>query len=604
MTKRTREKNNIAVYSRKKQNNDLFREIVSQNKVNEDDLLGKTRAITKIEETQIFNKLDIPVKQETPPEMELPKKKDEIKSTKNEIKKNKGIIAGLLLVLVLLLGGISGYFLMRNKFKDVTIELGTDTVEISEFLVSKNYEKNSSFVTNIDELSLDTVGDYDVTLKYKNKEQTVKLSVVDTTAPVVEFQDVTEYTGYAIEPEDFIISKTDLSDMEVSYNSEEKIDTNKYADYKINIIVKDVYGNETSQECTLSLGWLKRNVTLEIGEKNVKANMVVNVEADAKKIPDSALKAIDINNVGDYEVSVVYDGVEYTSSVKVVDTVNPVLTLKKVIVYENTEVEARDFIKTVSDNSGKVTTELVSDIPSGYGTFDVVIKAVDPSGNETEATTTLTRKQDKSAPVISGLTTITINKGGTPNYTSGVKAHDNVDGDVDFNFDSSSVNNNVAGSYYVTYTAKDSKGNRASQKRTIVVKHDASDTKREVENFANSLSSDVPTLVDAVRTKIKYSNSWGDDDPVWYGLYEKRGNCYVHAKVLEAVLNKKGITNKLIWTYDKSHYWNLVYVNGSWRHVDSTPGNNYVLLTDEEMASKLPVTKGGGWDPSGWPATN
>jgi hypothetical protein len=175
MTKRTREKNNIAVYSRKKQNNDLFREIVSQNKVNEDDLLGKTRAITKIEETQIFNKLDIPVKQETPPEMELPKKKDEIKSTKNEIKKNKGIIAGLLLVLVLLLGGISGYFLMRNKFKDVTIELGTDTVEISEFLVSKNYEKNSSFVTNIDELSLDTVGDYDVTLKYKeNSFLTIK----------------------------------------------------------------------------------------------------------------------------------------------------------------------------------------------------------------------------------------------------------------------------------------------------------------------------------------------------------------------------------------------------------------------------------------------
>ena len=57
-----------------------------------------------------------------------------------------------------------------------------------------------------------------------------------------------------------------------------------------------------------------------------------------------------------------------------------------------------------------------------------------------------------------------------------------------------------------------------------------------------------------------------------------------------------------IWI--KSHYWNLVYTGGGWRHLDSTPGNNYILLTDEEMSQKLPVTKGGGWDPAGWPAAN
>ena len=92
--------------------------------------------------------------------------------------------------------------------------------------------------------------------------------------------------------------------------------------------------------------------------------------------------------------------------------------------------------------------------------------------------------------------------------------------------------------------------------------------------------------------------------PVWYGLKERRGNCYVHAKVLQEVFNKKGITSKLIWTKDKSHYWNLVYIGGHWRHVDSTPGNLYVLLTDDEMAAKRPVTSGGGWNHDNWPAAN
>ena len=93
----------------------------------------------------------------------------------------------------------------------------------------------------------------------------------------------------------------------------------------------------------------------------------------------------------------------------------------------------------------------------------------------------------------------------------------------------------------------------------------------------------------------KYKITW---------ISERRGNCFVHAKVLQAVLNKKGITNKLIWTKDKSHYWNLVYVGGHWRHYDSTPGNLYVGLTDEVMATKAPVKNGGGWDPSVWPAAN
>ena len=50
---------------------------------------------------------------------------------------------------------------------------------------------------------------------YKQKEITVKLHLVDTTAPQVKFQDITRYIGYEIKGEDFIVEKSDLSQMNV-----------------------------------------------------------------------------------------------------------------------------------------------------------------------------------------------------------------------------------------------------------------------------------------------------------------------------------------------------------------------------------------------------
>ena len=588
-----REKNNVIKYSQTKQNNELFREQVNKKRIKEYDLLGKTRAITLLEKTQLLN----PVKDEQE-EIVLPK-------LKKEVKKSKKIVLALLVLLLVSVSLLSCFFLFRHKFKNVTIEVGCKDLSLDTFLVSKMYKKNATLVTDIDEIDLDKVGEYTVTLKYKNKEEEVKLVLEDTTAPDVEFQDVFQYTGYKINPKDFIKSIDEYSDYDVDYKEIDKVDNERYEDYRVEIIVKDIYGNETSKECILSLGWLKRNVTLEAGEKNIKNNMVVNVKEDAKKIPDSAIKVIDITTAGNYEVVVNYEGEEYKSLVTVVDTTAPSLSLKNVSIYENAKVSKDSFITKVSDNSGKYTTSLKTDIKYGtYGKQTIVVEAKDPSGNVTTKEATLTILEDKKGPVFSGLGALSINKNGNIDYRKGVKATDNVDGQVDFTFSDSNVKYDTAGTYYAVYTAKDKKGNKTNSKRTITVRHDASDTNRLVAEYANSLSNDVSSIVNGVRKYVKYANSWGEDDPVWYGLHDRRGNCYVHAKVLQAVLTKKGITNKLIWTYDKSHYWNLVYVGGAWRHVDSTPGNNYVLLTDDEMAAKKPVSGGGGWDTSAWPAAN
>ena len=590
-----REKNNVLRYSQTKQNNELFQEQVNQNRIKEEDLLGETRAITLLEKTQLLKPI---VEEKKEEEIVLP-------TLKKDVKESKRMVLAMLILLLVGVSLLCGFLLLRHKFKDVTLEVGTTDVDVNTFLVSKMYKGRASVVTDLSTIDYYQVGEYDITLKYGSKEETVKLKLEDTTAPVVGFQDVSEYTGYEINPNDFIQYVDEYSSYTVEYEEIDKVDNTKYEDYRIRIKVKDEFGNETVEERVLSLGWLKRNVTIEAGEKDVKNSLVVNRKEDANKIPDSAIKGIDVTTAGVYEIVVNYGGEDYFSKVTVVDTTAPTLVLKDVSIYENAKVSKDSFISKVSDNSGKVTTTLNTNIKYGsYGTQTVSIEAKDPSGNVTTKEAKLTIKEDKKGPSFSGLGALNIKKNASVDYKKGVKATDNVDGAVDFTYNDNSVKYDTAGTYYVTYTASDSKGNKTTSKRTVTIQHDSSDTNRKVNEYADTLSSDIPTIVNGVRKYIRYSSSWGGDDPIWYGLTEKRGNCFVHAKVLQAVLTKKGIPNKLIWTYDKSHYWNLVYTGGVWRHVDSTPGNNYVLLTDDVMATKLPVTKGGGWDPSGWPAAN
>ena len=583
-----REKNNVLKYSQTRYNNELFK----AQGFNDEDLLGETRAITFLEKTQLMK----PVIEEKE-EVVLPKLKKEVRGP-------RGIVLAALILLLVAVFSITGFFVFRKKFKNVVIEVGTKEVDASNFVVSKMYSNKASLVTDISKIDLNKVGEYEVTLKYGDKEQAVMMKLEDTTPPEVEFQDVYEYTGYEIDPYDFIKDVNDYSGYTVDYKTYDDIDTEKYEDYKVKIIVRDTYGNETSQDCILSLGWLKKNVVIEAGEKNVKNNMVVNVHKDARKIPDSAIKEIDVTRAGEYQVKVYYEGEEYTSNVKVVDETEPKLVLRNVSIYETEKVSKNSFIKSVSDNSGVVSTKLLTDITYKIGQQKVKIEAKDLSGNVVVKEAVLTIKEDKKPPVFSGLKAVSIKKNATFDYRKGVKAVDNIDGEVSFTYNDKTVKYGTAGTYYVTYTASDSKGNKVTSKRTVEIMHDANDTKELLNKYADGLSGGVPELVNAVRKYIKYTTSWGGNDPVWYGLKERRGNCFVHAKVLQGVLTRKGITNKLIWTKDKSHYWNLVYVDGHWRHVDSTPGNPYVLLTDDEMASKPPVYKGDGWNRDEWPAAN
>lgn len=439
---------------------------------------------------------------------------------KNEKKKSKLLIIIILIALILIAIVAAGtaYFLLRNKFKDASLELGQNEIGIDNFLVSKYYKEKAEVITDLTQIDFSKVGEAKIVLAYNGKEETVKLNIVDTTPPEVTFQNITKYTGYKIDANDFIVEKKDLSEMVVETTA--MPDTTEYKDHIVKIVVKDIYGNETSKDCVLTISWIKAEVNVELGETFTKENIIVNMEADSNKIDQTEIAKVNTMALGEYKLLANFNGVDYISTVTVQDTTPPDLQLKEVSIYDDEKVKGKEaFIKSATDASGEVKTTLKTQIDyTKLGTQEIVIEAEDINGNKIEKTTTFTRKKDTDGPVISGLSNITTRKNAQIDYRSNVKAVDTKDGNCEFSVDTSKVNLAVAGTYYATYTSQDTKGNKTTAKRKIVVNHDEADVRQLVARIAGQCGNGVEEIRDFVRNKISYSHSYGDGDPIWYGF--------------------------------------------------------------------------------------
>ena len=205
-------------------------------------------------------------------------------------------------------------------------------------------------------------------------------------------------------------------------------------------------------------------------------------------------------------------------------------------------------------------------------------------------------------PHFSGLDNLEAAVNTPPDYTQGVQALDGAGEELAFTYDDSEVDLSTQGTYYVTYTAWDAAGNPITARRQVDVHHTLAETESVVVWLAGECEDDPLSVKCYIRDHVYYNSNYGAGDPVWYGINHGIGNCYVHARVLQEVLEYKGYDTRLIWTTDRTHYWVLVDMGGYWRHLDATPGASHgwtELMTDEERLASL---DGRTWDQSAWPA--
>lgn len=519
---------------------------------------------------------------------------------------NRFLLAvAVLLVLAVGVLGALGWYEAQPKFQDVTVELGTQSIGIDMFLTEYGRANRARFVSDVTTLDIGIVGESPVTLRQGRCVQTVTLRVVDTTAPEADFLDaLTVHPDYVPNPADFVTDVRDLNKTEISFAAPVTV-PDDLRDTPCTVVVRDASGNEVSHSCVLRFEWMVPELTLELGQTLTAAELLYCPEQTGDLIPTDMLQTINEGGVGEYTVLSQTGGRTAECAVTVQDTTGPALELQTVQTRLGAVKQLEDFVVSAEDLSGDVTLELLTDPDySVYGRQTVTIRATDIFGNITEKQAELAIAKDFNPPSIGGVGgVLSIPKHGPGAYLEGVYAIDPEDGEVEVTCDHSNVDEDVPGTYFITYTASDIYYNTTTVRRKVVVEHGEDDTQALVTELAATLSDDPELIRDYVRKTIGYSSSWGGDDPVWYGFKNYTGNCYVHATCLHALLQEKGFNTMIIGTTCKTHYWVLIEIaDGVWRHIDATPSephNQYSLMTDQE---RLWTLGGRTWDTSAFPA--
>ena len=132
--------------------------------------------------------------------------------------KNKVVAWVAIAALVVALGfGGYGLWYILPKFQDVTVELGTESVKLTQFMTGIADPAKVSLVSDPAVIDLNKAGKTEITLRHGKKQETVVLHVVDTTAPVVTFKtELLAPADFDFDPQAFVTEVVDFAETTVT----------------------------------------------------------------------------------------------------------------------------------------------------------------------------------------------------------------------------------------------------------------------------------------------------------------------------------------------------------------------------------------------------
>lgn len=243
------------------------------------------------------------------------------------------------------------------------------------------------------------------------------------------------------------------------------------------------------------------------------------------------------------------------------------------------------------------------------GTYRLVYRC--KSAQEAESVLVL-YPEDKEPPVITGARDLTVTVGGTVSYRDGVTVTDNVDENVQLQVDAGQVNLAQAGTYPVTYSAEDSRGNRTEITISVLVEEEPAQeqpgggstgepngpgtvTKENLDELAAGILNQIITpdmtqrqkaraIFDYVSGNVRYVGTPDQVDWVtaaYVGFTQRRGDCFYYFACSKELLTLAGIPNIDLNRVNgnSDHYWQLVNVGDGWYHFDACPHPDSYPLT-------------------------
>lgn len=200
--------------------------------------------------------------------------------------KQKKIVAGCL-ASVLVIGCVGAVMLNSNSSKELVLTsnevdaefgqkvstnvadyLDANKVDNLDKIIKDSKEKDNLkyvTVTNKDEQGnvvskeekdYPKVGNYEINFTYKKEQQTVKVTVKDTTKPEIEAPesiDVIQYTDLSTFNFGELLKATDYSDIKDWKIDTSKVDVNTIGTYELKVSIQDKYKNKATKKLTVNV---------------------------------------------------------------------------------------------------------------------------------------------------------------------------------------------------------------------------------------------------------------------------------------------------------------------------------------------------------------
>lgn len=229
--------------------------------------------------------------------------------------------------------------------------------------------------------------------------------------------------------------------------------------------------------------------------------------------------------------------------------------------------------------------------PTGEPIYATTPPPITPSPIPTvQPTTAPTEVPDTTAPVIEGVTLLSVSLGDSVSYRKGITVSDDSGESIALQIDNSAVVLDEIGTYPVIYSAKDSSGNEARVETTLSVLEPSGIDVAYVISLADQLIAEQTTedmslwdkaytLWDWCSKKIKYTYSSGNRSSTYAGAYEglhdRKGDCYAFFATYSVLLDRLGVENLCVARVggQSNHWWNLVNLGDGWYHCDPSPRN-------------------------------
>lgn len=255
--------------------------------------------------------------------------------------------------------------------ESLSYEAGSEHPTEQDFMVVERDE--AQFVTDMDKLSWDEPGEYDIEISFDGKTYSSVLEIVDTTAPELTVKSVAVKVGGKVEPSDFVVSGIDAT--QLSYSLDTEPDTSKVNASPCFVVATDLGGNETRVQTQLLV--CDDVIELEASDKAVTLSDLGSKYSGWKMPEDEVIP----EKLGAYSLVISKGDETLTIGITVIDKTAPEAKGKTLDCAVGTPVDAMDFVEDVKDISPVTASFEKEPDWSKAGKQSLVIILTDAYGN-------------------------------------------------------------------------------------------------------------------------------------------------------------------------------------------------------------------------------